>query len=254
MNKGMRKLFLVELRRQWTVAALLAPWGLALLSFLILLTMARSPNVYDVARAAAAANMNFVVPLATCLCAVGIVANDVKEGWLRTLLIRPISRQQYLLIKLAVVNVSVIISVFIAGVLPNIIVTNFLVKGTVQLDLVRVLSVHVLFLLHASLLLSILTFISCWLPGVFNVVVLMIWGLAASIAGEFIRMMYWADKWLTILKDYFFPSGFSDAVDVTMGGMGIPTTELAWGFGALAIFLALAFWSVTMIQVDKSLE
>jgi hypothetical protein len=128
------------------------------------------------------------------------------------------------------------------------------VKGEVQFDLVRVLSVHVLFLLQALLYLAILTFISCWLPGVFNIVMLTIWGLIAASAGALIGVMYWSDKWLTILKDYFFPSGFSDAIDVTMGGMGIPTSELAWGFGALAIFLALAFWSVTMIQVDKSLE
>jgi hypothetical protein len=62
------------------------------------------------------------------------------------------------------------------------------------------------------------------------------------------------DKWLVILKDYLFPSGFWNSIDAIMGKTGTPFAELAWGFGALAIFLALAFWSIAVIQVDKGSE
>ena len=62
------------------------------------------------------------------------------------------------------------------------------------------------------------------------------------------------DKWLVILKEYFFPSGFWDSIDVIMAKTGTPVTELTWGFGALALFLALAFWSISVIQVDRGSE
>jgi hypothetical protein len=62
------------------------------------------------------------------------------------------------------------------------------------------------------------------------------------------------EKWLVILKDYLFPSGFWNSIDAIMGNMGTPFAELAWGVGALAIFMALAFWSISVIQVDKGSE
>ena len=58
----------------------------------------------------------------------------------------------------------------------------------------------------------------------------------------------------TLLREFLFPSGFTSALDMILGNVGTPTAELAWGFASLGCVLALAFWSVTRIEVDKSSE
>lgn|GEM_PF-2821961 len=254
MKGALSKLYLIELRRLWTVAAVFIPLGLMLLSAVILFTSAKFSKVYDVARFAANVNISLVVPLAAALFGVAMVAADVKDGWLRTLLIRPISRQTYLLIKMAAVYTSVVFTIVIAGIIPNIIISNFFVKGEVVFDLGRVLAVHGVFLLQAMLIVSMLTLFSCWMPGVFNVVLIAFWSICASAISGYIQAFHAMDKWLTILKDFLFPDGFSKSVDAISGGMGAPLADLAWGFGALGIILALAFWSITKIQVDKGSE
>ena len=254
MTGGLRKLFLTELRRQWTIAACFIPVGLAVLTTFMLFVTLHFQKNFDVARQAVQMNLTLVVPLAACLFTIGAVSVDVKEGWLRTLLIRPVSRQQYLLVKLAALYCSVVITVIVAGVVPNFVVAAFFVKVPVQFDLGAVLAVHVLLLLQAALLVSILVFFSCWLPGVSNVAVLAMWAMISSIVGDYIQMVHWMDKWLVTLKDYFFPSGFSDALNAVTSKMGTPVAEISWGIAALAFTLAAAFWSITKIQVDKSSE
>jgi ABC-type transport system involved in multi-copper enzyme maturation permease subunit len=251
---ALQKLFLVEVRRQWSVAAYFVPVALAALSFLTALLTGRVQREYNFLRQAISLNLDFVLPLAAAIFSVGAISNDVKEGWIRTLLIRPITRQQYLAVKLAAVYSSVVITIVVAGVLPNVAVAAFFTNSPVQFDLARVLSVHALMLLQGFLYVVILLFLSCWLPGAFNVIALALWAIVASALGAYIQVVHWMDKWLVILKDYFFPSGFWDSIDAITGRMAAPVAELAWGFGALAVFLALAFWSISVIQVDKSSE
>jgi len=254
MTGGLRKLFLVEFRRQWSIAAYFVPVALAALSFLMAIATGRMQQQYDVAQQAMALCLNFVLPLAASILTVGAVSNDVKEGWLRTLLIRPISRQEYLVVKLTAVYCSLVITIIVAGILPNAVTAAFFVKTPVQFDLVRVLYIHALIFLQGLLYVVMLLFLSCWLPGVFNIVALGLWAVLASSISAYIQYVHWMDKWLVILKDYFFPSGFWDSIDAIMTRTGTPVTEVAWGFGALAVFLALAFWSISVIQVDKGSE
>lgn len=254
MTGGLRKLFLTELRRQWTIAACFIPVGLAVLTTFMLFVTLHFQKTFDVAREAVQMNLTLVVPLAACLFSIGAISADVKEGWLRTLLIRPVSRQQYLLVKLAALWCSVVMTVVIAGVVPNLVVAAFFVKIPVQFDLGAVLAVHALLLLQIALLVSILVLFSCWLPGFSNVAILALWAMISSIVGDYIQMVHWMDKWLVTLKDYFFPSGFSDAINAVTNKMGTPVAEISWGFAALTLALAAAFWSITKIQVDKSSE
>ena len=254
MKGPLSRLYLLELRRLWSVAAAFIPLGLLLLSALMFFTTGKLSKSYDVAKFASSINVSSVIPLASILFGVAMVAADVKDGWLRTLLIRPVSRQTYLLIKMAAVYSSVLFTIVIAGILPDVIVSFFFVKGEVVFDLGRVLAVHGVFLLQAALLVSILALLSCWLPGVFNVVVLAFWYICASVISGYIQAFHAMDKWLTIMKDFLFPDGFARSVDAINAGMGTPVAELAWGFGALAAILALAFWSITKIQVDKGSE
>jgi ABC-type transport system involved in multi-copper enzyme maturation permease subunit len=199
-------------------------------------------------------NLNFVLPLASAIFAIGSVSNDVKDGWLRTLLIRPITRERYMSVKLAAVYCSVVITIIVAGILPNAAYAVFFSKTPVQFDLAQVVYIHALLFLQGFLYVVILLFFSCWLPGVFNVIALTFWAILATSISSYIQYVHWMDKWLVVLKDFLFPSGFWDSIDAINAGTGTPVTELAWGFGALAMFLALAFWSVSVIQVDKGSE
>jgi ABC-type transport system involved in multi-copper enzyme maturation permease subunit len=251
---AIRKLFLVELRRLWPIAAYFVPVMLGSLSLLMSFATGRMQRQYNVAQQAIMLNLNFVLPLASAIFAVGSVSNDVKDGWLRTLLIRPITRQDYMAVKLAAVYCSLVITIIVAGVLPNVAFGVFFSKTPVQFDVARVVYIHALILLQGFLYTVILLFLSCWLPGVFNVIVFGLWAILASSFTSYIQYVHWMDKWLVVLKDYLFPSGFWDSIDTIMAKTGTPVAELAWGFGALAICLALAFWSISVIQVDKSSE
>lgn len=254
MTGALRKLFLVELRRQWSTAAYFVPATLAALSFLMAIATGKMQRQYNVAQEAIMLGLNFVLPLAASIFSVGAVNNDVRDGWLRTLLIRPITRQQYLVVKMAAVYCSLVITVILAAILPNVITAVFIVKVPVQLDVARVVYIHVLMLLQGFLYVVLLLFLSCWLPGVFNVIVLGLWAILASSISSYIQYVHWMDKWLVVLKDYLFPSGFWDSIDAIMARSGTPVSELAWGFGALALFLALTFWSISVAQVDKGSE
>ena len=210
--------------------------------------------MYNVSQQAMMLCLTFVLPLAASMFSVGSVSNDIKDGWLRTLLIRPITRSQYLAIKLGAVYTSVVIVIILAGILPNAITALFFAKTPVQFDLAQVVWLHVLVFLQGFLYVVILLVLSCWLPGVFNAIVLGLWAMTASLLSSYIEHVYWMDKWLVILKDYFFPSGFWNSIDAVMARTGTPVMELAWGFGALLLFLAVAFWSISVIQVDKGSE
>jgi ABC-type transport system involved in multi-copper enzyme maturation permease subunit len=254
VNRALWKLFIIEFRRLWTVAALFIPLGFAVLSTIILALSARIRPVYDFARSAVEINIPLVVPFSAALLCAGIISTDVKEGWLRTLLIRPITRQQYLLIKLAAAFASVVISILIGGVIPNIAIGSFFAEGQLQFDLVSNLIVHGIFLLQALLVIALLFLFSCWLPGLFNIVLLTMWYIAASIIGGYLQTRFWSSQWLTIVRDFLFPNGFTSALDMVIAKAGTPVSEIAWGFASLGFVLALAFWSVTRIQVDKSSE
>lgn len=254
MKGALRKLFLIELRRQWSIAAYFVPVALAALSFVMAIGTGKMQSQYNVAQQAIMLGLNLVLPLAAAIFAIGSVSNDVKDGWLRTLLIRPITRYQYLAVKLAAVYCSVVLTLTFGAILPNAITAAFIVKTPVQFDLATVLSVHALMLCQGFLYVVILFVLSCWLPGAFNVIALGLWAILASLINSYIQYAHWMDKWLVLLKDYSFPSGFWDSIDAIMAKTGMPVAELAWGVGALSMFLALAFWSIAIIQVDKSSE
>ena len=254
MNRALWKLFATEFRRLWTVAAFFVPIGLGVLTTIMLVPMALMQPVYDIARTAAQINLALVVPFSAALFCGGMISADVKEGWLRTLLIRPITRQQYLLIKLAAVFSSVFITILVAGVVPNIAVGVFVAKGVVRFEMGPTLIAHALFLLQALLIIGLLAVFSCWLPGIFNMVALAMWYIAAALIGSYLQSRFWSSEWLTLLRDFLFPSGFTSALEMILGKSGTPTSELAWGFAAMGFAFALAFWSITRIEVDKSSE
>lgn len=101
---------------------------------------------------------------------------------------------------------------------------------------------------------AILSFFSCWFPGILNVVVLMVWGILNSAAHFYVSTKLWDVQWAVLMEDSVFPSGMFDTVNAIGQRTHAPYGEALWGLAAIAVFLALAFWSVTRIQVDKTTE
>ncbi|MFH0991306.1 MAG: ABC transporter permease subunit [bacterium] len=254
MNQGLTTLFVTELRRQWTWISLIIPVAFAALAFLLLMPFGRPVKVYNVADHLITIYSTLLVPLTAVVFSVGLVSNDVKDGWLRTLLVRPISRQHYLLIKLAAVFCSTICVLIGSSAIALAPVLIKYITVPIEFDLLRVLAVLGVAVCQSMLLISILAFFSCWLPSLLNVVALMTWAIASATIDAYLRFQYWKVKWLQLLREYLFPGGFNDAFGVLASRTHVPYTELLWGFAALCAMLALAFWSITKIEIDKGSE
>lgn len=197
--------------------------------------------------------MVLLVPVASAFFCVGLVSNDVKDGWLRTLLVRAIRREEYLLAKSLSALTSIWVTVLFAGTLP-LIIGLIVTKLPVEFQVVEVLGLYALFFCVSLLYVSILTFFSCWLPGVVNVVALMGWGIIAGALHAYVTFSFWDSSWAVFTEQFLFPSGFFDAVDVVRAQTHTPYAEVVWGVAALAFFSSLSFWSVNRIQVDKGSE
>ena len=184
MNPALKKLLFVEFRRQWTITALITPLLFLVISSLIILLPARFVQGFDIGDKLYQA-MNFLIPVVSAFFCVGIVSNDVKDGWLRTLLVRALTRQQYVSVKIISALSSIWITALFASVLP-LAIGALISKGSVEFDFVEVLSLYGLYLGASLTYVSILTGISCWLPGVVNVAILIVWGILASAANYYV--------------------------------------------------------------------
>ena len=245
MRSPARALFIVEMRRLWTWTTILV---LVILVLVVAAMSMLSPT--PLARVLWWAYDAFL-PIVCVFLSTGIVANDVKSGWMRTLLIRPITRQQYLGAKIAAVVCSIWIMLLFLGFVPAI-VGSLIHRLPMGLDFVPAAGAHLLLLGKSVMLVSVLAFFSCWLPGITNIVVLFAWWLLYSML-DFYSMTK-SVRWLELLKAYAFPSGFSNAIDALTQSGVMSWVDIAWGITGLTGFLALAFWSITKIQIDVDSE
>ncbi|MBI4429967.1 MAG: hypothetical protein HY562_12715 [Ignavibacteriales bacterium] len=252
MNPALQRLLVVEFRRQWTILALITPLLFLVISSLIILLPTRFMQNFDIGDKLHQ-TMSFLVPVVSAFFCFGIISNDVKDGWLRTLLVRAIKRQEYVLVKMISALGSIWTTILFASILP-LVIGALISKVTVQFDAVEVISLCVLYFGISLTYVAILTFVSCWLPGVVNVAVLMVWGIFASAAHYYVGFTLWDTAWAVFLEQFVFPSGFFDAVGAVRGHSHTPYTEILWGIAALAAFLGLTFWSITKIKVDQSSE
>jgi ABC-type transport system involved in multi-copper enzyme maturation permease subunit len=195
----------------------------------------------------------FLIPLAIPLTAVGMVAADVKEHWLRSLLMRPVSRSEYLLARMSAVYVMIIGTILVAGLLPIFAVPAILGKPLVWMAS-RSIPTFVFLLGQAYLILVLLTFLSCWLPGILNIVMLGLWALGSSALSSYVRFAFWDNGPAVIAADFLFPSGFWEAAERASRHGDDPLVPVLWGLAAAVSFTALAFWSVNRVQVDGGSE
>lgn len=247
-----RILFLVELRRLWTIYTVLSVLLVAAIGTIMTFIMPAQRGSYNVAVSLIDASLS-LSPIIVVVFGIGIIANDVKDGWLRTLLIRPLTRQQYLFTKAAVVFTSSWIVTFIAVFAPTVI-RGLLTSTAVVWNAGTLLASIPLLVAHSVLLLFLMIFFSCWLPGAVNAVLLAAWAFLSQMLYFYISTKLWDARWAVVLQEYFFPSGFLDALMAIRQGTHTPLAEIAWGCAALSGVIWLSIISITKIQIDKTSE
>lgn len=252
MTPAFLKLFRIEFRRQWTITALVTPLLFLIIGSLIVFIPTPYTREFNVSQKLLQL-MGFLIPVVSAFFCVGLVDNDVKDGWLRTLLVRAIRREEYLLAKSLSALTSIWVTSLFAGTLP-LIIGLIITKMPIEFQVSQVLALYALFFAISLLYVSILVFFSCWLPGVVNVVALMGWGIIASALHAYVSFFLWDSSWAVFTEQFLFPSGFFDAVDAIQNNTHVPYIEILWGMASLAFFWSLSFWSVNRIQVDKGSE
>lgn len=252
MTLATKKLFLAELRRQWSLIALLAPLLFLVIGTLTIFFPHRWATKFDVAQKVQQAFTSLLPIICATFC-VGLVSNDVKEGWLRTLLVRAIKREKYLLIKMLAAFTSVWVSLLFAVGLP-LVVGILITEKPIVFDFGDVMVIFLFFIGISFTFISILTFLSCWLPGILNVAVLFVWWFFSVAARNYVSLKLWDKPWAVQLQEFLFPSGFFNALEAARSQGYVPYGEIFWGLAGLLFFLSLAFWSITRIQVDKGSE
>jgi hypothetical protein len=107
---------------------------------------------------------------------------------------------------------------------------------------------------HAYLVLVLLTLLSCWFPGIVNIVMLGLWAFGAVGISAYVQYQFWDNGWLVVAAQFLFPSGFLEAAIMSASHEGNPLAAGLWGIASAVSFTALAFWSVNRLQVDGDSE
>lgn len=245
-------LFKAEFKRFWTPAKIITAFGIIAVGSFVAFGMG------SVRQQLTASNLlemcyGIVSFFAILLFSAGIVGEDVKSGWLRTLLIRPVSREHYVVTKMLVVITAAMGILFITILLPVVYFT-MVAETKIVFDGAATISFFLLKSGEVILFIIIATFISCWIGGAFNALALYIWFGASQMIEMFIAQKYWEVAWLMVLKEFLSPSGFQDAMNSIKMGSGFPAAEILWGVASAALFTALTIASINRIQIDNGSE
>ncbi len=259
MNTAIRKLFLAEARRLWTMPTIILSALLVLLGWSVAalpLLMVRPSGQAAFPPVDAASHIyqaqNGLLLLATLFVAAGIVSHDTKSGWLRSLLTRPVTRQEYLAVKMLTVSCSIILILVIASVLP-LPVLALAFKVPVTWEAGQVLGVLAGLIGQCFTFVAMCSALSCLLPGVANVAFLFVWQFLPFLVDFLVNRYFWSNAFVYILKDIIFPERFMDAARQTLTQQAA-AGDYIWGLGILALFLSLSFWLVNRIQVDRTTD
>lgn len=253
MNGTFSTLLRAELRRMLTLTTIVLPFLLMILTGVFMLAASNRENVVQVPTMLLNFVGGFALVFSIPMLGVGMVATDVKEHWLRTLLMRPISRSEYLLARVLAVYVSVVMTMILSGLVPLLVISAIVDKPLLWMAS-RSIPTFVFILGHAYLLLMLLTLLSCWLPGIVNIVMLGLWAMGASLGAAYVRNEWWDNGWLVTASEFLFPSGFLEAAELSAQHSGDPMGPALWGIASVVSFTALTMWSVNRVQVDGGSE
>ncbi len=253
MNGTFFTLLRAELRRMLTLTTIVLPFLLMILTGVFMLAASNRENVIQVPTMLLNFVGGFALVFSIPMLGVGMVATDVKEHWLRTLLMRPVSRSEYLLTRVLAVYVYVVVTIVISGLVPLFAISVIVDKPLLWM-VSRSLPTFAFILGHAYLLTMLLTLLSCWLPGIVNIVMLGLWAMGASLGASYVRNEWWDNGWLVTAAEFLFPSGFLEAAEYSAQYSGDPLGPALWGVASVVLFTALTMWSVNRVQVDGGSE
>lgn len=195
---------------------------------------------------------DILVPLSALFLCAGMINFDVKNNWMRTILSRPMTRQDFLLTKIIAISVSIITVMIVAGLIPTIIL-DVATGADLGFNFYKVAMMLLMSTLQAVLYVVIAAWLSLFLPGFINVFVFALWMLADSILAPIVQNFLWDSRAAQIMQEFFFPDGFSEASTMLLSKeLTFPTEDILWGFAALAGFLLIASFQINFIDIDKS--
>lgn len=253
MTSPIPTLYAIELRRMLTPLTIAIPFLLMVLTGAFLIAMIRSQPALEVPMYVMSILGGFLVPVSVLLLAVGMVASDVKDHWLRTLLMRPITRTDYVLARIGAVYTFILATIILAGIVPMVVVPGLFDKPLVWM-VSRSLPALGFLCAHALMTLLLLTLLSCWLPGIANVIMLGLWFLGASAISAYVRWQWWDSGVAVIAMEFLFPSGFFEAAESSARHSGDPFGPALWGIAAAVMALTLTIWSLNRMRLDGGSE
>lgn len=201
-----------------------------------------------------------VVPLVTLMFGTGIISLDKSSHWLRTIVSRPVSLQEYITAKLLAIGTIICVLMIILGIIPAAVVAIF--SGIdIAFNFGDFLLLHITFWLQSFTYIALMAWMSMWLPSYFNLLVFGAWFFADFMLNSAViplitqigELYKWKITWLIIAADFIFPSGFSDGLKkIISDEAGFPTENILWGFASLCAFLALSYWQINKISLIKN--
>jgi ABC-type transport system involved in multi-copper enzyme maturation permease subunit len=246
-------LFKAEFKRRWGLIPIIGIFvigAMAAISFILMSIIPRGP--IDIVKSLQFLLFVFSVPLIVIFFGTDLIAADIYDGWLRSILLQPVKRHHYLSARLfsSLGFTAVGITIAVLSVLATI---PFQHKLYAPFDTEEFVVVCIGALGQAYVYLSILATLSCWLKGFMNVAVLVGWWIGGGLLYQYVSSKYWDSAVLTIAKEFIFPSGFVDAVSAFSVDY-FPVSEFLWGIANATGWLAVAYWSMNKIQIDRSFE
>lgn len=254
--KNIMILIRIELYRIWSIPKLIALGLFALIAIVVSLiptwfSMFDDLNVPNLQFSEMLINIwKVIVPFSALFFGSGIISNDIKNHWLRTILSNAISRQDVYFSKIKAASLSVLAIMFFVGFLP-ILVFDLASNINFSYNLLAIIQVTFYFALEAGLYIAVASWLSCFVGGFMNVFFLGLWMFLDNVVIKGVLAM-----WLStstsgfMIMDFFFPSGFSEAAVVAGSSGEISTEFLLWGFAAIGFFLTVGFYHFSKINID----
>jgi ABC-type transport system involved in multi-copper enzyme maturation permease subunit len=254
------KLLIFEIRKMWTVPILIISGIFTIFGWAGLLLPiifgAMKPggiiNELDIAQIISG-EFKMLVPLLSIFFGAGIISFDMKNGWLRTLMARPVTKAEYVFTKIISATISIFALLLLMGTLPVLIISMFM-SIHITFDIWIILAIHILSIFQTMTYIIICIWFSCWLPGFLNIFVLAVWMIVDSISAPIISSFLWDNNLALIISDFMYPSGFREAIESIAGRSSFPTENILWGLASLSGFLTLALFHFSKIQIDKGGE
>lgn len=198
------------------------------------------------------AYLSLVVPIFVILFTGGIISNDIRSYFFRTVVSRPVFKYEYLSSKYLFSSINLIISMIFYGVLPALIFL-FSIDMSIEYNIINSLLIFLLYFLEGLLFISISITLSMFLKGFFNVFAFGIWVfLEAIVNNQLVQFFIDYNPILSIASDFFFPSGFSEASKLLVNPSMLLFESLLWGAASLLLFMGISYYFITIIKVDEN--